>query len=92
MQYTTLTEADKLQLARDTLRARESDHFRISLLDEPNKETRLADYETEIDNLRTTVDELQSESDAAAKKLEDQYKAEAKAQAAAEAKAAKEDK
>ena len=31
MEYTTLTEADRLMIARDRLRGLESDHYRISL-------------------------------------------------------------
>lgn len=57
MDYTQITEADKLNLAVDLLRARESDHYRISLLNEPNKETRLADLAAEIEAIRDEIEE-----------------------------------
>lgn len=61
MEYTTLTAADRLLLARDTLRGRESDHYRVSILNEPNKEDRLARLETEIENVREEVASLEAE-------------------------------
>lgn len=61
MEYKTLSAADRLLLARDMLRGRESDHFRISLTNEPNKEARLESYEVEIEELRHTVERLEAE-------------------------------
>lgn len=58
--YTTLTDADKLLIARDTLRGRETDRFRVSLLNEPGKESRLAQYDEEIAALRETVADLEA--------------------------------
>ena len=59
MDYTQITEADKLALAVDLLRGRESDHYRVSLLSEPNKDDRLAELEDEINEIRQEI-ELQT--------------------------------
>jgi hypothetical protein len=59
--YPTLTTEDKLRIARDVLRGRETDRFRISLLNEPGKEERLANYDAEIAVLLEVVAELEAE-------------------------------
>lgn len=64
--YVTLSTADKLLIARDTLRGRESDRFRISLLSEPNKEQRLADLDADIERIAGVVSELEAEVEAEA--------------------------
>lgn len=62
--YTTLSPADLLLVARDTLRGRETDHFRVSLLNEPGKENRLAAMSDEIENLKQVVADLEAEIEA----------------------------
>jgi hypothetical protein len=57
-EYTTLNAGDLLLIARDTLRGRESDHFRLSLLAKTEPEaygTRLEALEAEIKELRKEV-------------------------------------
>jgi hypothetical protein len=61
MDYETLSDHDKLLLARDALRGRESDHFRISLLNEPNRDFRLGQLEAEIENIKTQVAQLEAQ-------------------------------
>lgn len=61
MDYETLGVEDKLLLARDMLRGRESDHYRISLTHEPGKEARLKTYEEEIEDIKDQVARLQAE-------------------------------
>lgn len=55
MDFTEITEADKRVLARDLLRGRESDYYRLSLLNEPRKEERLAELAAEIEAIRAVV-------------------------------------
>lgn len=62
IKYTTLSEADRVVLARDALRARESDHFRLTLVDqkvEPSAEARLEQLAAEIERLRGVVSALE---------------------------------
>lgn len=56
-EYATLTENDKLLLVRDTLRGRESDHYRLSLLAQSEGAyiPRVAALEEEISVLREEV-------------------------------------
>lgn len=58
--YTTLTDADKLLIAKDTLRGKESDRYRISILNEPNKDQRLAEFDTDIESLLAEVTRLEA--------------------------------
>jgi hypothetical protein len=60
MHYDTISDHDKLLLARDALRGREADHFRLSLLEEPNRDFRLGQLELEINRLREEVAKLES--------------------------------
>lgn len=62
MQYTTLSTADRLLLARDALRGRESDHFRLSLLDESSRGDRLEVLAAEIDTIRKEVSALEKQA------------------------------
>lgn len=55
-----LSNADKLLIARDTLRGQESDRYRISLLDEPGKAERLALYDANIARLEEEVASLEA--------------------------------
>lgn len=63
MDYTTLSVADQLLLARDLLRAKESDHYRLSLVDEPNVSARTEQLETQIKELRKKVEDLEKQTD-----------------------------
>jgi cell division protein FtsB len=62
MDYETLSDADQLLLARDLLRAKESDHFRLSLVKEPNTAARLEELVVQIEELKGKVAELESDS------------------------------
>ena len=64
MDYATLTSSDQLALARDTLRAKESDHFRLSLVDQPNLGNNIELLEEQIEALKKTVAELESSEEA----------------------------
>ncbi len=64
MEYETLTDADKLLLARDRLRALESDHYRISLTHEVARESRLAQIEDELETVKTEVARLEASESA----------------------------
>jgi hypothetical protein len=57
-QYTTLSETDKYTLLLDTLRGRESDHYRLSHLakHEENYEPRVDALAAEIADLRKDVE------------------------------------
>lgn len=59
-----LTKADQLALARDSLRGKESDHFRISQLPEDGGPGRLAVLEDQVVRLREKVNELEAEVEA----------------------------
>ena len=61
MDYETLSAADQLLLARDLLRAKESDHFRLSLVNEPNTENRISELEGQIKELKEKVSTLEAE-------------------------------
>lgn len=64
MDYQILTPADKLSIARDALRAAETDHYRISL--DPASgggEARLAELEERVERVRAAVKELEDETD-----------------------------
>lgn len=61
MELVTLTEADKLEIARDALRGRESDYYRLGLLDAasngaPDRMKALAD---EIVGLQNKVADME---------------------------------
>lgn len=61
MEYTTITAADRLLLARDRLRGLESDHYRISIVTEPNQESRLAQLEEQIDEAKAEIAAVEAE-------------------------------
>lgn len=61
MEYETLTLEDELGIARDALRGRESDHYRISLLNEPSKPERLAGIEADVGRIRAEIARLEAE-------------------------------
>jgi hypothetical protein len=61
MDYETLSLADRLQIAKDTLRGRETDHFRISLLEEPQREERLASIGEEIEGIQAVIADLEAQ-------------------------------
>ncbi len=61
VEYQLLTAADKLQIARDTLRAAEMDHFRVSL--DPASgggEARLQELGDRVERLRIEVNEFEA--------------------------------
>lgn len=65
VEYTTLSAEDRLVLARDALRGRESDHFRLSLTDEsvePTRNPRLSQLGNEIQRIRKVVEKLEKEA------------------------------
>lgn len=47
MDFETLTDADLLELAKQSLRANETNYYQVSLTDEAARGQRLADYETQ---------------------------------------------
>lgn len=60
MDYTTLSEGDKLSLARDALRGLESDHFRTQVLvAQPNQAARLNQLELQIAGVREQIKVLE---------------------------------
>jgi hypothetical protein len=61
MEYETLSTADQLLLARDLLRAKESDHYRLSLVDEPNTAARLDELIGQIETLKAKVADLEAD-------------------------------
>ena len=61
MEYTSISTAEQLLLARDLLRAKESDHFRLSIVSEPNTTARIQELEGQIEELRSKISELESE-------------------------------
>lgn len=61
MDYETLNAADKLLIARDALRAAETDHYRISL--DPASgggEARVAELKERVERLRDAVKEAEA--------------------------------
>lgn len=64
MEYQTLNYADKLQLARDAVRAAETDHYRATL-DPPafGGETRLLELEERVVRVREALAELEADDD-----------------------------
>ena len=60
MDYETLTDLDKLSIARDALRSREAEHFTLSLTNPPGGETRKAKLVNEMETLRTTISQLET--------------------------------
>ena len=66
--YTTLTEQDKLVLAQDALRGKESDHYRLTLLavNEPQYVERIAQLAEEVERL---VEEVAVQKEAAEAEL-----------------------
>ncbi len=70
MEYSTLSAADKLSIARDALRGRESDHFRLSLMDTVSGSSpeRLKEIESEIESMQKETASLEKEFEAADKK------------------------
>ena len=64
MDYVTLDSADRLRIARGELEAAETDHYRIAIRPQPNSEVREAELETQIESLRDTVSDLETEQEA----------------------------
>lgn len=65
MEYTTLTDADRLVIARDDLRTAEADHYRLSLRPtEVNADKRLDELESEAKSIRVLVKELEETNEA----------------------------
>lgn len=64
--YETLTAEDLLSIARDTLRGRESDHYRLSLLDSVSSggPTRLRALESEINSIKGKISALEAQAPA----------------------------
>lgn len=63
MDYTTLSEADQLLIARDTLRAKESDHFRLTIAPDAGSAGRLDDLATQIEDLKKVVADLEAKQE-----------------------------
>lgn len=61
MEYETLTLADQVRLAEDSLRGIESDHFRLSLL-EPDS-GRLEQLQARRDEIKVKLDALKVEAE-----------------------------
>lgn len=62
MEYTTLTEVEKLAIARDALRARESEYYSLSLSpSQPGAAQRMEQLEVDAKRYRTEIDRLVSE-------------------------------
>ncbi len=61
MDYTELSEADRLLLARDRLRGLESDHYRQSIAPEPGADERLKRLEEHVKQVREEVKRLEKE-------------------------------
>ncbi len=68
--YTTLNAGDLLLIARDTLRGREADHFRLSLLAKKEPEA----YEPRVEALAAEIKELRKEVAAREKAAEKEAK------------------
>lgn len=67
IKYTTLDAATRLGIARDTLRARETDHYRVSLSSaetDPTRDTRLEAMAGEIERLQKEIADLEKEAKA----------------------------
>lgn len=77
MDYEVLDNETKLLLARDMLRGKESDHFRVGLTTEPGKEARQQALEADIVKIKAAIAELE-ESDAKPKAKARKPKAEDK--------------
>ena len=62
--YETLTRDDLLAIARDTLRGRESDHYRLSLLDPSTSggPARLEQIKGEIESIKGQIKALEARS------------------------------
>lgn len=69
MEYQTLTTADQVAIARDTLRAQETDHRRLSLMAEAGlpgaQQERVDEMERGIQKLRAAVTDLESRESSA---------------------------
>jgi hypothetical protein len=63
MEYSTLSNDDLLLIARDALRGRESDHYRLTLVNEPNKQFRLAELEANIAILKAEIADREAAAD-----------------------------
>ncbi len=60
MEYTTLSDAEKLMIAQESLRARESEHFQLSLVPgTPGGQQRMNVLEKETDDLRKVIKKLE---------------------------------
>lgn len=63
IKYTTLASYERLSIARDALKGRETDHFRLSVTDPVGAANagQLATIEEQITRLQQTVRELEEE-------------------------------
>lgn len=62
MEYTTLTEVEKLAIARDALRARESEYYSLSLSPgQPGAAQRMAQLDEDAARYRAEIDRLVGE-------------------------------
>lgn len=63
IEYTMLSPEERLMTVRDTLRGRETDHLRLSVMTnatEPSRATRLPHLEEEIKRLQALVKKLEA--------------------------------
>jgi len=68
IQYKTISAGDRLVTARDFLRARETDHYRLFLSSpetDPSRDTRMEPLAEEIERLQKEVTALEKEVDSA---------------------------
>ena len=61
MDYSTLSAADRLLIARDALRGFESDHYRLTAFPQPGSEERAKQLEELIARARKEVEALEKE-------------------------------
>lgn len=75
MDYTTLSEGDKLSIAQSALRGLESDHFRAQMLHtQANQQAHLEQLEIQIDKARASVEKLEKSAAKEQKRIADENK------------------
>lgn len=63
VEYTSLSKDERLLIARDALRAKESDHYRLRILlsdADTTKETRLNEIADDIDRIQAEVSTVEA--------------------------------
>lgn len=63
VEYTSLTKDERLVIAKDALRAKESDHYRLRILlsdADTTKETRLNEIADDIDRIQAEVSAVEA--------------------------------